>query len=166
MHPGIHLGLRVTARITFVFLAMAFAGEGAYRLWPGAATAWLARHRDHWTELVAASHSVHLALIVTLVHLVGFGFLHTGVIGWIVGSSLFGLIYLVALGAWLKRGPLYAAGFRATVFYILWTIFTLTFVFGTMRSPVYWPLALVAVGGLAIRIGGRFARSHVRAAAN
>ncbi len=161
MHAGIHLGLRVTARVTFVFFTLAFAGEAAARLWPGAATEWVARQRDPWLVAVAVSHSVHLGFIVALVWAVGFGFLHTGVVGWIVGGSLFALIYLVAAGAVVRRGPLYASGFRTTVLWVLWAIFALAFLGGLSRSLVYLPLAATVLAALGVRLAARLARMRV-----
>lgn len=63
--PGIHLAVRVTARLSELLFVSAFTASALLRLWPGAATRWMVRNR-RWLGLsFATSHAIHAALFLT-----------------------------------------------------------------------------------------------------
>src|SRR5260370_2075584 len=64
--PNLMLYLRVTARISAMLLAAAFAAPGLLRLLPSPFTAWMAESRHRLILLFALSHTLHLGGIVTL----------------------------------------------------------------------------------------------------
>src|SRR5260370_22729623 len=64
--PMLMLYLRVTARISAMLLAAAFAAPGLLRLLPSPFTAWMAESRHRLILLFALSHTLHLGGIVML----------------------------------------------------------------------------------------------------
>ena len=154
---GLHIALRVTARITFAFFICAFTGNALRDLWPGTLSVWLSRNRDWFLVSMAASHTFHLAAIIALFHVVGWSKLHlVAVLG---GGSVYLLIYALAATAItrLRRGGHgFLAGsprLEAAALYLLWLIFALAFVRYIISGwPVYSILAVTALAALVIRI--------------
>lgn len=67
----IRVAIRTTARISFVLFLGAFLGNAVYSLVPAAITRWLKANKDGFVLGFAASHTVHLAFILTLVVAIG-----------------------------------------------------------------------------------------------
>ena len=67
----IRVAIRATARISFVLFLGAFLGNAFYSLVPAASTRWLKANKDGFTLGFAASHTVHLALILALMAAIG-----------------------------------------------------------------------------------------------
>jgi hypothetical protein len=63
----IRMGIRATARISFVLFLGAFLSGALHQLWPGRTTVWLKDNKGRFTLGFAASHPVHLGFILTLV---------------------------------------------------------------------------------------------------
>ncbi|MCI0348775.1 MAG: hypothetical protein L0Z53_05060 [Acidobacteriales bacterium] len=163
---AIRLALRVTARISLLFFAGAFAGCGAHALWPSTLTAWLARNTNRLIVSLAASHTLHLAAIISLAAILGERFVQeTTWIGIILGGLVYLLIYalaIVALGPEKNFGWLSSRRFQSAAMYAIWFVFATAFIGGTFRRVwTYLPFAILTVAALAVRIvGNRRLRSR------
>jgi len=158
---SVMLLLRVTARISGVLLASAFASPALRRLWPSALTEWMAGNRHRFTLLFALSHTIHLAGVVMLAILMPDRFLSKqGLAVLIPGGLAYALIYYLAWMAFARRRnpDLPDTKMQTFAIYALWAIFTLAF---TRRSSgsvlIYAPLALVMWLALAARVWAKLA---------
>ena len=68
---SLHLLLRITARISFVLFILAFAGPGLAAVWRSDLADRIRHYRHHLLLGFVASHTIHLALVITLVATVG-----------------------------------------------------------------------------------------------
>jgi len=148
--------LRITARISFVFFLCAFAGRGLLRFWPGVFSRWLDASKRAWLFSLAASHTFHLAFIVTLaVNLGGAEFVRQVRMPTIVvGGIAYLFIYTLVLAAAFPSGPrlFQSTRFQAVGYYLLWAIFAFVFLGSVVHSLFYLPFAVAALAGLALRI--------------
>ncbi len=153
----IRLLLRFTARVSLLFFLGAFVGVAVSRLWPAPITRWLDETRRGWILAFAASHTVHLALIVALAMKLGSTEFLRQVGGWVtpmVGGTGYLFIYGLAADAafpssmkWL-RSP----RFQAFAHYLIWTVFARAFVGRAVHSVFYLPFALAVMAALALRL--------------
>jgi len=60
------MAFRATARTSVVFFTAAFAASALRRRWPNGATAWMLRNRRQLGVSYAASHFIHLLLILAV----------------------------------------------------------------------------------------------------
>lgn len=171
--PTIHLVLRTTARISFLLFLAAFAAPGLYALWRTEASGFLARHRDHFLLLFTASHTVHLAFVITLAATMGWpAFIVKFTWGTpLIGGSVFVLIYCLAADAALRLGgstrSLFRPGFTSFSVYAVWTIFALAYVPRlTPRHPLHIIFGIAALLAVIVRIAGRHARSAAASSAS
>jgi len=153
---GLHIALRVTARITFAFFVCAFTGNALRDLWPGKLSVWLSRNRDWFLVAMAVAHTFHLAAIIAFFQVVGWSKLHLVVV--LGGGSVYLLIYALAATA-ITRLRRNGQGFpgsprlEAAALYLIWLIFALAFVPRIVSGwPVYSILAVAALAALVIRI--------------
>ena len=152
----IHLWLRLTARVSFLFFLGAFVAAALFRLWPSPATGWLAAKRDRSILGFAASHTVHLSFIAVLaIKLGSTEFLRQ--IGWVplvVGGTVYLFIYGLAAAAAFPNSvkPFRSPRFQAFALYLIWTIFALGFASRAVRSAFYLPFALAVMAALALRL--------------
>lgn len=157
------LWLRVTARISAVLLACAFAASGFRRLWSSTLTEWMATNRHRFTLLFALSHTFHLAGIIMLATLIPAQFLSKkGLSVLIPGAMAYGLIYYLAWMAFTCRQNPELPDTKMQTFslYLLWAVFTLAFTVGIWKNAlIYVPLALVMWSALAVRISAKLARA-------
>lgn len=63
---GVRWLIRATARTSLVFFLLAYTAQAAVQTWPGAWSSWQRRHRRQWGWLLATSHGLHAAAIVSL----------------------------------------------------------------------------------------------------
>lgn len=154
---GLHIALRVTARITFAFFICAFTGNALRDLWPGKLSLWLSRNRDWFLVAMAASHTLHLAAIIAFFRVVGSSRLH--LVTLLGGGFVYLLIYALASTAIMRLrrdGHGFLAGsprLEAAALYLIWLIFALAFVPRIVSGwPVYSILAVTALAALIIRI--------------
>src|SRR6516165_4887149 len=63
----IRMGIRATARISFVLFLCAFLSAALYQLWPSGTARWLKDNKGRFTLGFAASHLVHFSFILILV---------------------------------------------------------------------------------------------------
>ncbi len=155
------LYLRVTARISAMLLAAAFAAPGLGRLWPASFTAGMAASRHRLILLFALSHTLHLGGIVTLAALAPAHFLSKAALTGLIGGGLgYVLIYYLAWRAFVQQRNIGSrdSTLQTVIFYILWAIFTLVFTAGIWRNAlIYAPLAAVMWLALVVRICAKLA---------
>jgi len=158
--PSVMLWLRVTARISAVFLAGAFTSPALWLLWPSAFTQWMAATRHRFTLFFALSHTFHLAGVAALASLMPVQFFSKkGLLVQIPGGLGYVLIYYLAWMAFQRRRDpeLRDTKMQTTGLYILWVVFTLAFTAGMWRNAlIYAPLATMMLLALAVRIFARF----------
>jgi len=162
----IRVAIRTTARISFVLFLSAFLGNAFYSLVPAASTRWLKANKDRFTLGFAASHTVHLAFILTLVVAIGreHAFKGTMVVAFTTG---FLFIYALAAGVLFRRRPFLSSHLEALAHYYLMSLFVVSFTRHAMTRPLFYtPFVLVAITALGVRIAAaiRSRKEHVVAA--
>jgi hypothetical protein len=114
----------------------------------------------------AASHTVHLAFILTLVVAIGreHAFKGTMVVAFTTG---FLFIYALAAGVLFRRRPFLSSHLEALAHYYLMSLFVVSFTRHAMTRPLFYtPFVLVAITALEVRIAAaiRSRKEHVVAA--
>jgi methionine sulfoxide reductase heme-binding subunit len=157
---SVMLWLRVTARISAIFLAGAFAAPALRLLWPSPLTTWMAASRHRFTLLFALSHTFHLAGVLTLASLMPAQFFSKKVLlVQIPGGVGYVLIYYLAWMAFARRKNPELRDTKMQTFslYIAWAVFALAFTAGMRRDAlIYAPLAAMMLLALGVRIFARF----------
>lgn len=152
----IRMGIRATARISFVLFLGAFLSGALHQLWPGGTTRWLKDNKGRFTVGFAASHLVHLAFILTLV--ASFGGRTLIGRGWGVFVAFvtgFPFIYALAFATVLRDRNFWLTSpyFEAFAHYLLLTLFTFAFALHALTKPVFYaPFVLAAIGALVVRL--------------
>ena len=148
----IRLAIRATARISFVLFLDAFLGNALYCLVPVAATRWLKANKDAFTLGFAASHTVHLAFVLTLITTLGReqALKRTMPVPFTIG---FLLIYSLAADVLFRHPTFLPSRFEAVAHYYLMALFAISFTRHAMAKPLFYtPFAFVAVVGIGVRI--------------
>ena len=109
----IRVAIRTTARISFVLFLGAFLGNALYSLVPAATTRWLKANKDRFTLGFAASHTVHLACILTLVAVIGRDHVFNGRIMPVPFTIGLLFIYALAIGVLFPHLPFWSSRFEA-----------------------------------------------------
>ncbi len=145
------MAIRATARTSVVLFTLAFAASALRRRWPNAATAWLLRNRRQLGVSFAASHFVHLLLIIAVAGWTLEGFLTVRPMVTIVGGGLaYVFLALMTLtsfdttAAWL--GPRNWRRLHVTGGYYNWFIFAQSFFVHGVQVEVTDLLAVRRVG--------------------
>ena len=148
----IRVAIRTTARISFVLFLGAFLGNALYALVPIAATRSLKANKDGFTLAFAASHTVHLAFILTLVAAIGreHALKRIMVVAFTTG---FLFIYALAAGVLFRHLTFWSSRFEALAHYYLMTLFVVSFTRHAITRPLFYtPFVLVAVTAIGVRI--------------
>ncbi len=148
----IRVAIRTTARISFILFLGAFLGNALYALLPSAATGWLKGKKSGLILGFAASHTVHLAFILTLVAAIGreHALKRIMVVAFTIG---FLFIYTLAAGVLFRQLTFWSSRFEALAHHYLITLFAVSFTRHALTKPLlYTPFALVAVAAIAMRI--------------
>ena len=157
-HEGLGMAIRATARTSVVLFTLAFAASALRRRWPNGATAWLLRNRRQLGVSFAASHFVHLVLIIAVAGWTLEGFLTVRPMVTIVGGGLaYVFLALMTLtsfdttAAWL--GPRNWRRLHVTGGYYNWFIFAQSFFVMALKSKslIYWPFAALVAGAMVVR---------------
>jgi methionine sulfoxide reductase heme-binding subunit len=161
----IRVAIRATARISFVLFLGAFLGNAFYSLVPAATTRWLKENKDRFTLGFAASHTVHLGFILTLVLAIGreHAFKGTIIVAFTIG---FLFIYALAAGVLFPHLPFWSPWFETLAHYYLMALFAASFTRHAITKPLFYtPLVLVAVTAIGVRfaVAIRSRRAHVLA---
>lgn len=153
---GLGMAIRATARTSVVFFTAAFAASALRRRWKTPTTAWLLRNRRQLGVSYAASHLIHLILILTVAGWTVDGLVHVRPMGTIIGGGIaYVFIALMTLtsfdttAAWL--GPKRWRRLHVTGAYYNWFIFAQSFFRMAFKSAVYWPFAALVAGAMALR---------------
>jgi hypothetical protein len=166
--PTVLLFLRVTARISAIFLASAFAASALRQLWTSPITLWMAANRHRFTMLFALSHTLHLAGVAALISLVPERFSTMSALPtFIFGGLGYALIYYAAVAAFSRRKnpELRDSKMQTAILYMLWTVFTLAFVLEIRKSVwIYAPLVTMMLLAWIVRICARRASAIVATA--
>lgn len=148
----IRMAIRTTARISFVLFLGAFLGNAVYSLLPAAGTRWLKANKDGLVLGFAASHTVHLAFILTLVVAIG---AEHALKGTMIVAFTTGLLFIYALaaGVLFRLRPFLSPHFEVVAHYYLMALFAVSFTrHATVRPLFYTPFLLVAVSAIGVRI--------------
>ena len=149
----IRVAIRTTARISFVLFLGAFIGNALHSLVPAASTRWLKANKDRFTLGFAASHTVHLAFILTLVAVIGREHVFTGLIMLVAFPIGFLFIYALAAGILFRQLTFFSSHFETLAHFYLMSLFVVSFTRHAMTSPLFYtPLLFVAVTALGVRI--------------
>jgi sulfoxide reductase heme-binding subunit YedZ len=149
----IRVAVRATARISFVLFLGAFLGNALHSLVPAASTRWLKANEDRFTLGFAASHTVHLAFVLTLVAVIGPAHVFTGWIMLVAFPIGFLFIYALAADILFRHPAFFSSHFEALAHYYLMSLFVVSFTRHAMTRPLFYtPLVLVAVTALGVRI--------------
>jgi hypothetical protein len=153
---GLGMAIRATARTSVVLFTLAFAAAGLRRRWPNATTAWLLRNRRQLGVSYAASHLIHLLLILTLAGWTVHGFVTVRPMITIVGGGI-AYVFIALMtatsfdttAAWL--GPRRWRRLHVTGAYYNWFIFAQSFFVSAFKSAFYWPFAALVAASMAVR---------------
>lgn len=153
---GLGMAIRATARTSVVFFTLAFAASALRRRWPNAGTAWLLRNRRQLGVSFAASHLVHLLLILTVAGWTVEGFLTVRPMVTIVGGGIgYVFLALMTLTSFDRTaamlGPRNWRRLHVTGAYYNWFIFAQSFFRMVSQSAVYWPFAALVAGSMLLR---------------
>ena len=164
-----HLAMRMTARISFLLFFLAFTASSLNRLWPTKSTQWLRRNRRYIGVSFAVSHTVHLALIVTIAFAIPEPFRsELRVAGLALGAIAYGFIITMALTSsnraqtWLGRGKWQVL--HRTGGYFILLVFTLTYVKHLLTNPAFYSpfiIAVIAILGLRIAARSKTGGEHI-----
>ncbi len=155
---AVRVVIRATARTSFALFMAAFVAAPLRRAWRSGATAWLLRNRRQVGVSFAASHVLHLLAIFALYDWslgrfgreIGAPAILVGGIGYVFVFALAATSFDVT-AAWL--GPRRWKHLHTAGMYWLWGVFTVSYVpRAFLQSAAYAPLAVVALGALALRV--------------
>lgn len=162
----IRAAIRTTARISFVLFLSAFLGNALYSLVPAVNTRWLKANKDRFTLGFAASHTVHLACILTLVAVIRREHVFNGKVMPVPFTIGFLFIYALAIGVLFRRLPFWSSRFEALAHWYLMALFAVSFMRHAMTRPLFYtPFVLVAVTAAWVRIAAaiRFRKQRIAA---
>jgi hypothetical protein len=149
----IRMAIRTTARISFVLFLGAFLGNAVYSLLPAAGTRWLKANKDGLVLGFAASHTVHLVFILTLVVAIG---PEHALKGTMIVAFTTGLLFIYALAAGVvlfRLRPFLSPHFEVVAHYYLMALFAVSFTRHAIVRPLFYtPFLLVAVSAIGVRI--------------
>jgi hypothetical protein len=155
-----HAAIRATARTSLLLFLTAFIASGARRLFPSVLTAWLVQNRRYVGLSFAASHFLHLGVILAVAA------------RWPKGSVVEARLVDVAPGATVYLFVLAMAvtsSDRAVAFlgprrwrmlhtvgaYLIWLAFVAAYVPRAIAEPAYAPAAALLVAALVVRLARR-----------
>ncbi len=161
---GLRMAIRATARTSVFFFSLAFAASALRRRWPNAATSWLLRNRRQLGVSFAASHLIHLLVILALCGWTWHGLVErTPTVTLVGGGIAYVFIALMTAtsfdqsAAWL--GPRRWQRLHTVGAYYNWFIFALNFFVLAFKSAVYWPFAAMLAGSMGARLASRRRRA-------
>lgn len=168
--PQIRLLLRITAQISFVLFSGAFAAAGMQVLFPGKFGEWWARNSDRFLLSFAASHTVHLGLVIALLSTLRV-IPPREIYALVLGGTVYLFIYALAAAAIARSigrkqlAVIGSAGFTSFSMYTIWLIFASAFVPRIVKGwPVYSVLGIIALAGFLVRIIGQQRKAQAAAA--
>jgi len=153
---GLRVLIRATARTSIVLFAGAFAASGLRRVWGSPASAWLLRNRRYVGLSFAVSHGLHLAAILAAAATVPGFAADVSPVTAIVGGSAYVLIALMALTsndtAVRRLGRRRWRALHLTGLWLVFLIFTNSYLGRAVHNPNYWPNAALLGAMLCLRL--------------
>jgi hypothetical protein len=165
---GLRALVRLTVRVSFLVFITVYAAAPLRRLFPSAATRWLARNRRFLGVSFAWAHGLHAVAIVLLARLLGDAFESNATT--LVGGGL-GYLLTAAMAAtsfdrtarWL--GPQRWALLHRAGLYWLWFIFALNWTGAAIATSwIYVPFAALTWAAAGLRLAALVARRRAGAA--
>lgn len=162
------LAARWTARVGFPVFLLTYVASSLYRLWPHGGSRALLRRRRWWGLGFAASHTIHLAALVTFFRVSG----EAPETATVIGGG-FAYLLLFAMAATSNRAAMAWLGpnwkrLHTVGIHTLWAVYAFSYT-GRLFDPgreaigaVFAPLAFAALG---LRLWARY-RPAQRVAAN
>jgi methionine sulfoxide reductase heme-binding subunit len=164
---GVRLAIRATARTSLVLFALAFTAGAMVELMPSDATRWQRRNRRYLGVSFAASHFIHLGVIVTLAVMdpAVFWKLTTVMNILLAGTAYLFIAAMTATSfdrpaAWL--GPRKWRLLHLIGGWYIWISFAIAV---GKRVPVdrfYWPMAALVLAIAVLRLIAMFQRGRRR----
>ena len=150
---GLRVALRATARTSVLLFLLAFLAQPMRRLRRNPFTAWVLRNRRYLGVSFAASHTIHLGVIVALTRSTGESTdpvtLYAAGLGYLLLAAMTATSF-DRTAAWLGR--VWWKRLHLTGLYYLWFIFLLQY-FGTARGdPLAALLSAVLIAALLVRL--------------
>jgi hypothetical protein len=160
---GLRSAVRNTARTSALLFTCAFVARALGSLWRTRATRWLAENQPYLFASFTTSHVVHLIVIFALAAATR-GASLSGRGTTIVGGGL-AYVFMFAIcatsfggaAAWVESRR-FARTLRAFGFYLIWSIFMLSFAGRAVQSASYVPVAAALVAALALRVMAALSR--------
>jgi sulfoxide reductase heme-binding subunit YedZ len=167
---GLRSAVRNTARTSALLFTCAFVARALGSLWRTRTTRWLAENQPYLFASFTASHVVHAVVLFTLAF-VTHGASLNGRGTTLVGGGL-AYVFMFAIcatsfgraAAWVESRR-FARTLRAFGFYLIWSIFMLSFAGRAVQSVAYVLVAVALVAALALRIMAALSRRTLPRAA-
>jgi hypothetical protein len=151
---GWRAAIRLSAKTSLALFTAAFVASSVRALWPNELTRWLLANRRYVGVSFAASHAIHLFVILALMRVAPGFEIQTPTL---IGGGL-AYVFLAAMAAtsfdrsaaWLgaRRWHL----LHKTGMYYCWFIFFISYVPRMLaESPLYFPFVAVLLGGIGLR---------------
>jgi methionine sulfoxide reductase heme-binding subunit len=156
-YEDVRAALKLTARTSFLLFMVAFSASSLHRLWPSRLTAWLLVNRLYIGLAFAASHAIHLAVII-LYWDQGIGaFVNSqpfvGFVANVIGYLVIGAMAVTSFktpARWIgPRGWRMLHRYGA---YFIWLDFAKSFIPRAFIMPEYWVFVAILVAGVALRL--------------
>ena len=151
-------GIDYTGRSSLFLFSIAFTASSIYSLWKTPLTTWTLHNRRYIGLSFAASHFIHLILIVLISFVFPEPFLEDQPMGkWIFGGIGYVFIFLMALTStdraqqWM--GMKHWKRLHLIGSHWLWTVFLLTYVGHTREDPKFYiPFLVYTLALLPLRL--------------
>ena len=161
---GVRAVIRTTATTSLLLFLFTFIASPLNALLTSRETKWLLANRRYLGVAFAASQLVHLAFIFVLATSYRWSF--WGKLSWttLIGGSL-GYLFIVAMTVTSFDGPTKALGRKAwrvlhtSGVYLLWAIFTFSYLGGGVARPRYAMNVILLVLALMLRVAYAARRS-------
>jgi DMSO/TMAO reductase YedYZ heme-binding membrane subunit len=167
-YDGAAAAARLTARASFLWFVAAWSASALARLWPGGWRAALLRRRRSVGLGFAATHTVHLAALLTAIFIFGHGSKMVTVIGGGIGYLFVFAMAITSNDASVRRlGPRRWRLLHATGGYVIAGIFAFSYLGRVPAQP--WlgipALSLLGLAALLRILAWLRRRGYARAAA-
>jgi DMSO/TMAO reductase YedYZ heme-binding membrane subunit len=154
---GVRMVVRFTARTSLLFFCLAFSAAALARLWPNAWTRWQRRNRRYLGVTFAASHGLHLIVIVLFAVMAPADFAAaTSAASYIFGSIGYAFIILMAATSFDRTaamiGPRTWRILHLTGGYYLWFQFMVSFGKRVPGMPLYALFLIPLLAVMALRL--------------
>lgn len=164
---GLRQAIRVTARTSLALFLLAFTAAAMWQFWPGAWTRWQRQNRRYLGVAFAASHFLHLGVILALGQVAPAALAAlTTPISWIGGGLAYLFIAAMTLTSFDRTarliGPRAWKILHAAGSYYVCLVFANSYIGRALTIPEYVPAAALVVLALGLRIAAAVARSRTR----